>query len=122
MSDPDIYERHLANLMAIDNEEDFQAQVMSDWDFNEPLFRRAGPSEYTQDLNDQFVCGCLTQIRMNPSRYAATADGRTVHPITQQIVADERIPKSPDEIRRADLPIFLEWQHILNEELRSGKA
>lgn len=64
-----------------------------------------------QIVGDYEECGCLTQIRLNPYRIAPTAA------LTDAIRADERIPKSPEQITIADLPVFAEWQRRLDKEL-----
>jgi hypothetical protein len=57
-------------------------------------------------------CGCLTQIRSDPQWYS----GPTPE-LTAAIRADERIPLGPRSIRVADLPVFVEWQRRIDEEV-----
>ena len=114
----DVYEDHFQKLMAIEDDDALSDVIQSEWEWSEPLFRRAGPNTAHDLVGADKICGCLTQIRKNPDVYAASADGKTVHPITSEIVADDRIPKTPEEIDRQSLAVFLEWQRRLDEELR----
>lgn len=57
--------------------------------------------------------GCLTQIRnTNGER---VVEGRP--DLTQQIAADERIPKNAHNITVNDLHVFAEWQRLIDIEL-----
>jgi len=51
-------------------------------------------------------------IRMIDHYHAYTDD------LTERIRADERIPDDPDRITVAHLPVFAEWQRILDKELK----
>lgn len=55
-------------------------------------------------------CGCLTQIRFDPSLIAFNRE------LTQEIRQDTRIPTRPEDIRIDDLPVFAEWQRRLDKE------
>lgn len=55
--------------------------------------------------------GCLTQIKYYAQAYKACTPE-----LTEQIIADERIPNS-HLIKVTDLPIFAEWQRRLDKEL-----
>lgn len=53
--------------------------------------------------------GCLTQIRDSDTWCAQTDE------LTEEIRADERIPKDPKEITVESLPVFAEWQRKLDQ-------
>lgn len=65
-------------------------------------------------------CGCLTQIKASPLTKAQTES------LTERIRADDRIPnRIPDQFCPksemhafvAKLPVFAEWQRIIDREL-----
>ena len=60
---------------------------------------------------DDLNCGCLTQIRSDPTRHAHTFD------LTREIRLDSRIPVCATDITVADLPVFAEWQRRLDKEI-----
>lgn len=55
--------------------------------------------------------GCLTMIRRKTDAMAETDS------LTERIRADERIPTSLKEITAENLPVFAEWQRIIDKEL-----
>lgn len=55
--------------------------------------------------------GCLTQLR------GPLGDAFTPTIFTREIMADTRIPISPEDIRLHHLPVFAEWQRRLDQEL-----
>lgn len=53
--------------------------------------------------------GCLTQIKASPNMYmGATKE------ITEKILADDRIPNSPDGITVDNLEVFAEYQRMVD--------
>lgn len=67
------------------------------------LFAFAGPQHSPY--------GCLTQIRRNRTRRAAT------DALTSAIRDDERLPKESMDIHPEHLNVFAEWQRRLDREL-----
>lgn len=57
-------------------------------------------------------CGCLTQIRSSPNVFAWTSD------LTERIRADARIPIAPHLVKVEHLPVFAQWQRVIDAELR----
>lgn len=80
------------------------------WCKAEPLFAVATKSGY-RDTGDDHECGCLTEIRQSSYGVQGRPD------LAARIKADLRLPKSVDRIRPKHLPIFAEWQRILDREL-----
>lgn len=78
------------------------------------LFQYASPRGGLSDCPVMLKSsGCLTQIRsFNGDR---VVHGRT--DLTEQILADTRIPKHESKITLDTLPVFAEWQRILDKEL-----
>lgn len=80
-------------------------------------------------LKMEWNVGCLTLIRRDSLREYDDDDIRylTDDPyvaetpeLTRRIQDDERIPIRPDYIKVEDLPVFAEWQRILDRELKHG--
>lgn len=59
--------------------------------------------------------GCLTQIKSCPGMYV----GATKE-ITDKILADDRIPSSPDDITVDNLEVFAEYQRMVDEEFSNA--
>lgn len=72
------------------------------------LFQFAAPSNSTNDN-----CGCLVMIKENPLHYRACTEK-----LTNEIVADTRIPNDYRQITIESLPAFAEWQRRLDREVR----
>lgn len=102
----DIYQLEVERLQAI-HDEQFKEVIFKAWtnfEDHSPLFDTIG------NKND-FSHGCLTQIRTGYRvGVFAAPNGIINYELTREIVADERIPKSPMTITKESLPVFAEWQ------------
>lgn len=87
-------------------------KIYDSWGSCDGLFEYASTDRSVRRRPDGKVCGCLTMIRMIDHYHAYTDD------LTERIRADERIPDDPDRITVAHLPVFAEWQRILDKELK----
>lgn len=76
-----------------------------------PLFAYASPAGTTGARPDGQRVGCLTMIRLG-NHVAWTDD------LTERIRLDKRIPKTVDALRESHLPVFAEWQEVLDAEIR----
>lgn len=56
------------------------------------------------------ACGCLTQVKSGRIR-ACNSE------LTNRIRSDDRIPNTGEHITVKHLPIFAEWQRVLDKEL-----
>lgn len=61
------------------------------------------------------LCGCLTQIRQDPTTWAAFTPG-----LTKKIQEDSRIPTDATQITVDKLPLFAAWQRFMDRYFASG--
>lgn len=81
------------------------------------LFVMCSPANETHvPWGDGNWCGCLTQIREYATVAAWTPE------LTDEICADEGIPKTEDDITVEHLPRFAYWQRRLDVELERVPA
>lgn len=80
------------------------------------LFGFIRPSRDRKVGPDGRSYGCLTQIRNRPDWFCALTPE-----MTDQIVADDRIPTSDDQITVEMLPVFAEWQRKKDDMLDRGE-
>lgn len=86
------------------------------------------PFQYVADCESQdsvampLGCGCLTMIRSDAKRILWQSDrchaltkGKPDEKLTAAIVADDRIPKSVNEIDDDHIPLFAAWQSNIVE-------
>ena len=102
----DKYDVQIAELVKLDGEE-FTAAVQSDWMNSKGLFEYAIANPKCMGKDGT---GCLTMIR-NGGWRAETEE------LTEAIRADERLPKTQQDITKEHLPVFAEWQRRLDKEL-----
>lgn len=95
----DIYEEEIRNLT--DNPEG----IFRRWCNGTGLFKKIGNQSYG---------GCLTQIRAYDTM-GAYINGKWNQELTDRIKADERIPKDPEQIELKHLPVFAEWQRLVDK-------
>lgn len=84
--------------------------IRAEWVRGDGLFAYAGPRD--RDLRN-FTCGCLTMIRAHDFKKVVGPSG-PLDDISDEIRADERLPKSCAEITVESLPAFAEWQRKLD--------
>lgn len=105
----DKYDKAIEHLTANPHE------IPDAWNF--PNCRDGGCLfKFAQRINSDYALtgvGCLTQIRGDGGRRGV--EGRP--DLTDQIVADERIPVSAEYITVDSLQVFAEWQRRLDAEL-----
>ena len=125
----DVYDKSIERLMEFAENEyyegNFKAAVSEAWEVPELnvhhgglLFRAVSPSGGTLDKRpDGNDCGCLVEVRNG----ALLCNGRPAYAwtddLTLRIKADERLPKVAEDIEPEHLPIFAEWQRIIDKEL-----
>lgn len=63
--------------------------------------------------NDALTCGCLTQIRCLKNK-VAFVNGAVDKDLTRAIKRDKRLPKDVNNIRPGHLPVFKEWQQLMD--------
>ncbi len=105
----DIYDLEIERLTA--NPE----LIEYSWKKCEPLFKVC--KHNNTHINLRNPAGCLTEIR---SKTMAFPVGVCIHPhidtkLTEKIMNDERIPRSCKDIKVSDLPVFAEWQRVLDK-------
>lgn len=125
----DAYDQAIERLLEFAEDEyyegNFKAAVSEVWEVPELhrhdgglLFRVVSPNGGTLDRReDGNDCGCVVEIRNGKllrnghPAYAWTDD------LTQRIKADDRLPRVSEDIEPEHLPIFAEWQRIIDKEL-----
>jgi hypothetical protein len=111
----DKYDRRIASLLEDDPDDDeLTARIHADWIRGSSLFafvRGTYADCYTKGC-DGNPCGCMTQIKLEPSKYDAPT-----RELKEAILADDRIPNDPMSITRELLPVFAEWQRRIDKEL-----
>lgn len=105
----DKYDKQIAELMQYEGDE-FREKVRDDWGACTPLFQPVY-SNYTANVE----CGCLTQIKDGSGFFKAFKNGNPDEQLTQEIINDVRIPRSPREITKESLPVFAEWQRKIDK-------
>ena len=111
---PDIYDEAIDALIESD---DFDAAAAKAWmhPFREPggvLFTYAS-EDGRADAAAPMCCGCLTQVRRGSDGAQAFHD---------EICADSRIPKGPEDITVVSLEAFAEWQRKLDNHFPGRRA
>lgn len=81
---------------------EFKSVILSDWTRGIGLFQFIGDK---RDENS----GCLTLIR-NARGYQAFIKGKVDIVLTEEIIADNRIPASTSDITLENLSVFRYWQ------------
>jgi hypothetical protein len=72
-----------------------------------PLFAYVSYDPSDPGAPDGSVCGCLTQVR--------TGDvGTPFNDLTEDIRLDERLPHVPEDITLESLPVFADWQRVVD--------
>lgn len=102
----DKYDAQIAELVKLDGEK-FRRRIRREWAHSKGLFGYAVTNPYRLWADDT---GCLTMIRNGDWR-AETEE------LTEAIRADERLPKTQQDITKEHLPVFAEWQRRLDKEL-----
>lgn len=82
--------------------------ILSEWTRGQDLFKVVG------DITDLYS-GCLTMIRGSNFHRKAYVKGIIDEKLTEEIRADERLPKSGRNVRLTHLPIFAEWQRRIDK-------
>ncbi len=110
----DKYDRAIELLNRLDDT-NFRNVVSKAWGLSENddvveiicLFQYCSNNNYASNI------GCLTMIRKSGGMIVQDRPD-----LTKQIREDERIPKNCNEITKESLPVFAEWQRILDKELK----
>ena len=107
----DIYDQAVEYLSKrVHEDEGDMAAILEAW-FS-PSTKRGGILfEFAGNRVQNGYIGCLTQIRSDSSKIAATPE------LTERIRADERLPTSGEYITVDMLPVFAEWQRKIDAEL-----
>lgn len=109
----------LSQLYEQDDPEYFRSIVLQAWRAANVSLEKLIDDQVSMEIQDtrclfKSVCpgeagvGCLTQIR------AGHGVGHPDREITNEIIADLRLPCSPSRILPEDLPAFAEWQRKLD--------
>ena len=97
---PDIYDEEVKRLT------DCPRDISHAWNAATPLFAFVG-------ILDGKHFGCLTEIKARPDCF------KTNNPLINQIINDDRIPTNVKEIKVEHLPLFAEYQRIIDKKIRS---
>ena len=129
----DIYDKLIDVIMGVSNVKDRMRLVYELWDGSAPLFQEVG--YHTEIDGCTRTCGCLTQIKSDPSGVVGYQAGNSYDKhdqLTADILKDPRIPKSmvdpecdpnwrrnrgsawSDDNMRKTLGVFAKWQRKID--------
>jgi hypothetical protein len=99
-----VFDRYMLHARALSTR---PQAIHSEWADGVALFRIVDPFG---------GCGCLTQVRLWGTDYAASRAPR-IRELCMEVSRDVRIPAYPEDITVEHLPVFVEWQRRLDAEL-----
>lgn len=84
--------------------------IEGEWALGEGLFQFA-----TRDGGYYSECGCLTMIKFEPSTISPVIKGIIDENLKNKILQDDRIPSDVKDITPESLPVFKEYQLLIDK-------